>query len=680
MADFPIGEDEEHLARRVGDAATVRQVFDALPLLVVAMDGPQLRVVATTAAYREYVGRQEMIGAPISELFVEAIGQHVMEIHERVYATGQSQALREFRIQFQHPRDGLVEMFVDYVDYPWFDPDGSVRGVIVSAVDVTEQVRARRIARAQSSEAQQRYERARDIIDALQRELLPAGLPVLPTLEVAASYLLADADTGAGGDWFDAFTVADGRVALVVGDVVGHGVAASATMGQLRVLLHERLIAEGEIPAALSALDLAASRIRGARAATVSVVLLDTISGEFSYCTAGHPPPLLLDTAGGSGYLPTTGGGPLGVGSAFTEAVVGTGRLDPGEMVLLYTDGILERPGRQLAQASVELAQAAADVAADRAFHDDELTVAERVCTQTLELLTRVTGHRDDITLLAGQRLDPMPPFELEAAADPQQLAMVRVQLAGWLDAARIGPGHVEAVEHAVIELATNCVEHAYTGAAEGQTFVVTARLAEDGRLRVQVRDRGVWREPRPSPERGLGLQLAAALADDLHIEHGEHGTTATLTLTPARPARLLTVEQLAAGQPALRYAPADPLLVFEQPWAPEPRIRIDGPVDAATADQVEHGVREAGAAGTRNLTVDLTGVSHLASAGVAVLHRQSAAHEANGTALRLYAPTASPADVILTLVELEHMTQDPHTPRSGAGDPGPGGAEQPGG
>lgn len=72
--------------------------------------------------------------------------------------------------------------------------------------------------------------------------------------------------------------------------------------------------------------------------------------------------------------------------------------------------------------------------------------------------------------------------------------------------------------------------------------------------------------------------------------------------------------------------------------------------------------VRETGSAGTRQLTVDLTGVSHLASAGVAALHRAGAAHEANGTSLRLYAPVASTADTILTLVELDHLTRDPHT------------------
>src|SRR5262249_30103621 len=151
---------------------------------------------------------------------------------------------------------------------------------------------------ARAAEVQRRYEQARDVIDALQRELLPGGVPVLPRLEVAASYLLADVETAAGGDWFDALAFEDGRVALGGGDVVGHGISASATMGQLRVLLRERLSATGDLLTALDALNLAARWIPGARAATVCVAVLDPTTGALSYCTAGHPAPLLLPVDG----------------------------------------------------------------------------------------------------------------------------------------------------------------------------------------------------------------------------------------------------------------------------------------------------------------------------------------------------------------------------------------------
>jgi serine phosphatase RsbU (regulator of sigma subunit) len=125
-----------------------------------------------------------------------------------------------------------TELWANFTISPWRNPDGSIRGVIGAGFDVTESVRARVTAKEHTDRLRERYEQTRDVITALQRELLPAGLPVLPGVQVAASYLLADADTAAGGDWFDVVTPSDGRVALIVGDVVGHGVTASGVMGQ----------------------------------------------------------------------------------------------------------------------------------------------------------------------------------------------------------------------------------------------------------------------------------------------------------------------------------------------------------------------------------------------------------------------------------------------------------------
>src|SRR5262249_53910567 len=159
----------------------------------------------------------------------------------------------------------------------------------------------------------------------------------------------------------------------------------------------------GELSAAVGAADRMARGSRGARAATVCVVLLDPLTGALSYCTAGHPPPLVLPVDGDARYLPASGGGPLGVGSAFPTSGA---RLAAGEMLLLCTDGILERPGRELSASTVELARVAANVAADRVFRGDSSSPVDRLATQTLELLTRETGHTDDITLLAAQRTD----------------------------------------------------------------------------------------------------------------------------------------------------------------------------------------------------------------------------------------------------------------------------------
>ena len=663
-----MGEGVEGEPRRLaGDLEFVYALFDEMPLMVLRLESPEHRISAITGVYRQFIGRDEVVGAPLREMFPELIGQQVMPIFDRVYATGEPESVRDFRIQFYRPGLGEnAEIFLNSDTAARRGPDGEVSGLVIHVQDATARVRERQAARVQAAEAQRRYERARDVIDALQRELLPAGPPVPPRLEVAASYLLADQETAAGGDWFDAVVLADGRVGLVVGDVVGHGVSASATMGQLRVCLHERLVATGDLRAGLQAVNEAASWIPGARAATVCAAVVDPASGAVVYATVGHPPPLMIPASGEAGFLPPTGASPVGTGGEVTEAQIGTAKLDPGATLLLYTDGILERPGRELAGASVELAQVAADALANRAFQEEGSDPAERMCTQTVELLTRTSGHSDDITLLAARRTDAPEPFRLVlSATGEQQLMALRTEFGRWLRQCGAGADDECALRHAVVELATNSLEHAYLDRVDdGTTCDVTAELNRDERLSIVVTDRGAWREPSPSPDRGLGLQVASGMVERLHLNHDEHGTTATIEHTLTRPAHLLTADRLGivpAGSPQQ----ADPLLILDQPWAPAPRIRIDGPIDAATVEQVQRAINSAGAVGARDLTVDLAGVSHLASAGVAALHLAAAAHRDNHTRLHLYAPTGTPAETIMTLVELEHLTDDPHEPEA---------------
>ncbi|GIJ63922.1 SpoIIE family protein phosphatase [Virgisporangium aurantiacum] len=653
---------DDPLTRSVGDAAVVRQVFDAMPLLVVAFEGPELRVAAATGAYRAYAGRPEVIGMPVREVFPEMLGQQAIEILEHTYATGEPVSLSEFRGHIELPDGGgPLERFANMNMNPLRGPDGEVTGVVIDLVDVTEQVHERQAAQRRVAEAERRYAEALDVVHALQRELLPAGVPVLPQVQIAGAYLLADADTAAGGDWFDAVALPDGRVALTVGDVVGHGVTASATMGQLRALLNERLTTTGDVHTAVADLDRVAGRVRGAHAATVCVVILDPATGALTYTTAGHPPPLLLPRDGDARYLAATGTGPLGVRAAGHPGVaVRTDRLDAGDMLLLYTDGILERPGRTLAQSTVELARAGAAAAAGRALAGHESTAVERVCNQTLEMLIRVTGHTDDVTVLAAQRVPPPAPFSIELAADPASLPDLRNRFGDWLAGIAVAERDASVLQHAVTELATNALEHAYLDSVDANTVTVTAALRPDGVVEAEVRDHGGWRDPRPSPDRGLGLVITSKLVDDLRLTHDDTGSTATVTHELCRPARLLTVAELSAVPAAPTPRAADPFLILDQPAAPGPRVRVDGPVDAHTAPHLDNALRVAGAVGTRDLTVDLTDVTHLASAAVAVLHRLAALSAANGHRLRLYAPPGTPADMIMTLVDLPHLTVDP--------------------
>ena len=570
MRDGP----DEASRRRTGDPEAVRDAFEQSPGALAAFAGPEHIVVAANHAYRSMFGRTDFVGLPVREVFPEIEGQQVIESLDRVYATGVPEIGREWRVQLADADGARRDSWIDFVVTARRSPGGAVVGVLGSVTDVTEQVRRRQDAQACAADAEERVVAARHVITTLQRELLPPGLPVLPAVQAAASYLLADAGTTAGGDWFDALALPDGRVVLVVGDVVGHGVVASATMGQLRAVLGERLRAtDGELAAALGAVDRMAEDLPGARTATVCVAVLDPATGALSYVTAGHPPPLLVPAAGEARYLPATGGGPLGTGAAFPDA---RAQLEVGDLLLLYSDGVLERPGRDPRAGGVELARVAADTAAGRSFVADDASPAERVSTQALELLVRATGHTDDITLLAAGRRHPVADLVLTAPAEPRTLAAVRRALRSWLRELGAGEDTVSDVAHAVGELVTNAVEHAYADEdarrADPEAVRLDATLTPTGVLRLAVRDRGRWLAaapvtdpdgPLPGADRGRGLEMSTALIDRLTVDRGDGagsaGTTATVEHHLTRPARLLSTAELVADDPARDAEHADP-------------------------------------------------------------------------------------------------------------------------
>ncbi|BFU44813.1 SpoIIE family protein phosphatase [Krasilnikovia sp. MM14-A1004] len=648
-------------AAEVGDADTVRAVFDGLPVLLLGMAGPQHRIVAANAAFRATTRRTGQVGRTVAELFPEMRGQQVYEMYDRVYRTGQQQVAREWHVQMD-VEGTLTDGYFDFTVTPWRGPDGEIVGTTLVSMDVTQRVVERQAAQERAEVAERRYAAARDTIVTLQRELLPAGLPVLPRARLAATYLLADADTAAGGDWFDAVALPGGQVALTVGDVVGHGFAASAVMGQLRAVLQDRLLGDGDIAGALAAVDRLARRTPGARAATVCVAVLDPADGAVAYCTAGHPPPLVISGDGPGRYLPSTGAGPLGGDATFP---VGTARLAEGDLLVLFTDGLIERSGRDHAGSLVEVAQVAADAAADRVLLGSGLTAVQRVCTQTLELLVRQAPHTDDVTVLAVQRVAPPPPLRLSLPAVRGEIAQAYRAVGQWLQDLGVGEQDVAAMRHAVGELVTNGVEHAYAGRPAGGITVV-AELAPDGVVRIEVSDQGRWQDRPPAPSGrtgGLGLVLAEQLADSLRLRPSADGTTAEIRHSLCTPGRLLTLDEVSAGVPGAPQ-PHDPdlLLILDEPYAPEPRVRVDGPVNAVTAGQLGADLQRLTRHGTRPLTVDLTGVTLLSSAGVAVLQdalRRSSDHRGP---LRLYAEPGSPAQHVLALTGLAHTSTDPAT------------------
>ncbi|MEV6931714.1 SpoIIE family protein phosphatase [Dactylosporangium sp. NPDC051485] len=626
------------------DADPIRSAVEQAPYILIACEGPELTVAGLNGASRALFEGLDVLGRPLGEALADLAGQQWIDLYRQVYRTGEPVTGERWRAHLTLPDGSVREIFADFSITPWRHPDGRIRGVIGGGVDVTGLVQAQLSAERHAADMQQQYRRARDVVDALQQALLPRGLPLLPGVRVAASYLLAGAGAAAGGDWFDAVPRPGGSVGLVVGDVVGHGVTASGVMGQLRAVLQDRLDDGARPAAAVSAADRLARRVPSARAATACVAVLDVTTGELAYCTAGHPPPLVVSATGEARYLPASGGAPLGTGGAFPVA---TARLAPGDVLLLYSDGIIERPGRTAEEAAAELARVAADAVAGRALHAPGASPAERACTQIVELLVRASGYRDDITLLAAQLAAPPEPLRADVPPDLTRLGALRKTFGAWLEALGVTDEDAFALQHAVGELVTNAVEHS----AAGEQVGVVARLTDTGVAEVTVTGRGAWREPRRVSPRGRGLALSSQLVDDLSLDRSGDGTVATLHHRLTRPAALLgrsAPESRPCPQPA-----ADPELSIMDDAGHPGRVVLAGPIDGGSVDRVQHELLYRSRGGTLPLTVDLAGVTYLASAGVAVLHALAARHRAHGTDLVLAAPPGSPARHVLALVAL---------------------------
>jgi serine phosphatase RsbU (regulator of sigma subunit)/anti-sigma regulatory factor (Ser/Thr protein kinase) len=354
------------------------------------------------------------------------------------------------------------------------------------------------------------YEHHHAVAETLQRSLLPDRLPELVGASLAGRYL-PGAGATVGGDWYDVLTLPDGEVALVMGDVVGRGVRAASVMGQLRSACRI-YAAQGSGPAeVVRCLNEFAHDLGSGEMATLVYLTLDPASGKGRFVGAGHPPPLVRSAVGRTSYLEAEPQLPLGAVRRVTyeEHPIS---LEPGAMVVLYTDGLVERRDRPLDDGLERLAAAVARAPEDPAG----------CCHDVLQAL--LGGHRagDDVALLALQRLESgAEPLSLRLPAESHTLRLLRRSLRTWLRSAGAGDDETYDLTLAVNEAAANAVEHAY-GPVEA-TYEVDALLV-DGVVEIEVRDFGRWRPPRDS-DRGRGLPLMEGLTDQLDVQRGEDGT-----------------------------------------------------------------------------------------------------------------------------------------------------------
>ncbi|MEU0834859.1 SpoIIE family protein phosphatase [Streptomyces sp. NPDC005969] len=353
-----------------------------------------------------------------------------------------------------------------------------------------------------------RYTREHTMAVTLQRSLLPRGVPEQSALEVAHRYLPALA--GVGGDWFDVIPLPGTRVALVVGDVVGHGLHAAATMGRLRTAVHNFSALDLPPDELLSHLDELVTQIDSAEAteddenpavtgATCLYAVYDPVTGICTLARSGHPGPALVHPDGTVDYPDVPVSPPLGLGGGMPFEAARL-RLAEGSRLVLFTDGLVEDRRRDLDTGLAALRTALA-AAADR--------TPEETCAAVLEAVLP-TRPSDDIALLVARtrRLAPDRIAEWAVPSDPAAVAPVRAEcilrLNNWgLDEISF------ATELVLSELITNAVRYG--------TQPITVRMLYDRALICEVSDGSSTsphlRRAATTDEGGRGLFLVAQFA-----------------------------------------------------------------------------------------------------------------------------------------------------------------------
>jgi serine phosphatase RsbU (regulator of sigma subunit)/CheY-like chemotaxis protein/anti-sigma regulatory factor (Ser/Thr protein kinase) len=364
----------------------------------------------------------------------------------------------------------------------------------------------------------QRFAHGRQLVETLQRSLLPDRLPHHPRLELAARYLPSGLAPQIGGDWYDAIELDRDRTAVMIGDVVGHGVRAATTMSELRNALRAFAV-EGHAPAAaLHQLDRVVHATFGpGMIATVLFLIIDAAEGVVSLSRAGHPPPALRTAAGEIRFLETGRTLPLGIDDRVL-AEEAEYRVAPGDTLLLFTDGLVERRHESINTGFDRLRDAFTSAPAD----------VDRLCDYVLERTVSEQASHDDIAVLAVRILGPpLGALELTLPAKAPSVPLARHRLRVWLDEnvpelGRVARGDLEV---AWSEACTNVIRHAY-GPVEA-TFEATA-VRDGDVVTLEVRDRGQWR-PARGKHGGRGLALMRHLCEDVTVDRRSDGTTVTM-------------------------------------------------------------------------------------------------------------------------------------------------------
>jgi PAS domain S-box-containing protein len=356
-----------------------------------------------------------------------------------------------------------------------------------------------------------RFTREHTTALALQRSLLPGEIPDQAAVQVAHRYLPARSPAGVGGDWFDVISLSGARVALVVGDVVGHGLRASATMGRLRTAVRtladvdlspdELLVHLDELVTDLTAKEDTAANpeleIATDLVATCLYMIYDPVSRRCTAASAGHLPPAVVTPDGTAEFLSLSPGPPLGVGKLPFESI--EQELSPDSLLALYTDGLIKAPGRTLDKGLALLRQCL----------EQPTPSLEARCDSLIQSL-RPEEPRDDAALLVARTraLDPSQVTTWKLPFDPAAVASARTKTADQVRAWGLGETAFT-IELVVSELVTNAIRYGEPP--------IQLRLIRGTTVICEVSDSSGstphMRRARTFDEGGRGLMIVAQLA-----------------------------------------------------------------------------------------------------------------------------------------------------------------------
>ncbi|MFE2687105.1 SpoIIE family protein phosphatase [Streptomyces mirabilis] len=406
-------------------------VFAALPSPCLVL-GTDLVIADANPAFCEATGRSraELVGQYLFDTFPdnpadpEADGAATLKASlHRVLSSRQTDhmALQKYDIPVPGNPEVFKERWWTAINVPVLGPDGTVAWIIHRSEDMTDVVRARRTAHLPSvspgreaameaelyararqlqllnEELRQAHARERRIAVALQEAMLHSpDLARHPN--IAVRYLPATGSLNVCGDWYDTVDLPAGRFTVAVGDVVGHGLTAATVMGRLRSALSAATRTVHGPAQALEVLGLYARSVEGALAATAVQVLVDCHSQLLIYSSAGHPPPVLLHPNGTCELLDQATDPPLGGRPEHVPRPQATTTYTPGDTLILYTDGLIERRGEDIDTGLTRLTDTLATCTGFGAEHLADALLAG---------LDLTSGAGDDIAMVV-VRLDAM--------------------------------------------------------------------------------------------------------------------------------------------------------------------------------------------------------------------------------------------------------------------------------